>query len=378
MNEAMQRMLPATVLTLALHGALLSWRMQLPETVRPKPLPQKISVSLKRLPPPPPPLKKIVQAVPTLPKITATEHQPIRPLLPKPKPKPKPLKKIVQKAPAPPKITPVKHQTIRPLVPKPKPEPLKKIVQKVAAPPKITPVKHRTIRPLVPKPKPKPLKKIVQKAPAPVIRQPIKPSALQPIKKPEPKIVRISSPVQSIVASQPIRRAVAQPVVRQAQPVFSRQHPVVRRTTPYRQTYQQPVRRNTQPIRQQPVRRTLPITRQVVSSTPVRTTTRTTTRATQPVKTDVVREAAPLYKSNPPPEYPRMARRRGLEGVVTIEAKIDISGKVNELRIFTGSGHAILDKAALKAVRGWRFSPGTVGGSAQSMWVKVPVRFKLH
>ncbi len=366
MNEAMQRMLPATVLTLALHGALLSWRMQLPQTVRPEPLPQKISVSLKRLAPPPPPLKKIVQKAPAPPKITPVKHRAIRPLVPKPKPKP--LKKIVQKAPAPPKITPVKHQMIRPLVPKPKPKPLKKIIQKAPAPPKITPVKHQTIRPLVPKPKSKPLKKIVQKAPAPpkpapIIRQPIKTSTLQPIKKPKPRIVRTPRtpiPVQNILTSQPIRRAVTKPVVR--------------RTTTYRQTYQQPIRRNTQPIRQQPIRRTLPITRQVISSSPVRTTTRTT----QPVSTGVVQEAAPLYKSNPPPKYPRMARRRGLEGVVTIEAKIDINGRVEELRIFAGSGHTILDKAALKAVRTWRFSPGTVGGRTQSMWVKVPVRFELR
>ncbi|RWX49810.1 TonB family C-terminal domain-containing protein [Candidatus Electrothrix communis] len=343
MNEAMQRMLPATVLTLALHGALLSWRMQLPETVRPAPLPQKISVSLKRLPPPPPPLKKIVQAVPALPKITATEHQPIRPLLPKPKPKPKPepLKKIVQKAPALPKIRTVQHQAARPLMLKPG--------KKISA-------------------VPQPLPKL-----APVIRQAIKPLAVQPIKKPEPQIVR--TPVRSTVTSQPIRRAVVQPVVvRQAQPVISRQQPVVRRTITSRQIYQQPIRQNTQPIRQQPVRRTLPITRQVVSSTPVRTTTRTT----PPVSTGVVQEAAPLYQSNPPPEYPRMARRRGLEGVVTIEAKIDINGRVEELRLFAGSGHTILDKAALKAVRGWRFSPGTVRGRTQTMWVKVPVRFELH
>ena len=73
-----------------------------------------------------------------------------------------------------------------------------------------------------------------------------------------------------------------------------------------------------------------------------------------------------------------MARRRGLEGVVTIEAKVDPDGRVAELRLFAGSGHDILDKAALKAVRGWKFSPGTVGGRAQSMWVKVPVRFELH
>ncbi|MDU9047353.1 MAG: TonB family protein [Candidatus Electrothrix sp. Rat3] len=290
MNEAMQRMVPAALLTLALHGALLSsWRMPLPETERPKPLPQKISVSLKRLPPPPPPLKKIVQEVQALPKITATEHQPLRPLLPKPKPKPEPLKKIVQKAPALPKITRVQHQAARPLMLKPG--------RKISA-------------------VPQPLPKL-----APVIRQAIKPLALlQPIKKPKPQ-------------------------------------------------YQQPIRRRTQPVR-----RTLPITRQAVSSAPVKTTTRPAPQAS----TGVVREAAPLYQSNPPPEYPRMAKRRGLEGLVTIEAKIDRNGRVEKLRIFASSGHSILDKAALKAVRAWRFSPGTVGGRAQSMWVKVPVRFELR
>ncbi|MCI5221114.1 MAG: energy transducer TonB [Candidatus Electrothrix sp. AR4] len=328
MNEAMQRMLPATVLTLALHGALLSWRMQLPETVRPQPLPQKISVSLKRLPPSPPPMKKIVQKASALPKITPVEHEIIRPLLPKPKSKP--LKKIIQKAQALPKITPVEHEIIRPLLPKPKPKPLKKIVQKAQPPP----------------------------MPAPVIRQPIKPLTLQAIKKPGPKIVRTPTPVRNTVTSQTIRRAVTKPVIRQVQPVISRQQPVMRRTITYRQTYQQPIRRNTQSIRR------VPTTRRTVSSTQV--------------STGVVREAAPLYKSNPSPQYPRMARRRGLEGVVTIETKIDINGKVTELRIFASSGHSILDKAALKAVRRWRFSPGTVGGRAQSMWVKVPVRFELR
>ncbi|MCI5141567.1 MAG: hypothetical protein D3909_07540, partial [Candidatus Electrothrix sp. ATG1] len=113
MNDAMQRMLPATLLALTLHGALLSWRMQLPETVQPKPLARKRSVSLKRLPPPPP-LKKIVQETPALPQIAPAEHQPVRPL------ELQPGKKIAA-APPPllPKIAQVKHQAIRPLELKP-------------------------------------------------------------------------------------------------------------------------------------------------------------------------------------------------------------------------------------------------------------------
>ncbi|MBU0681527.1 MAG: energy transducer TonB [Proteobacteria bacterium] len=92
----------------------------------------------------------------------------------------------------------------------------------------------------------------------------------------------------------------------------------------------------------------------------------------------VIQQATPLYRLNPPPAYPRQARRRGLEGVVMLEAHIAISGRVTELRLFTSSGHTILDRAALKAVRRWRFIPGTVGHKRQEMWVKVPVRFQLQ
>jgi protein TonB len=64
--------------------------------------------------------------------------------------------------------------------------------------------------------------------------------------------------------------------------------------------------------------------------------------------------------------------------VVTIEALIDVSGRVADLRLYSSSGHSILDKAALNSVRGWSFQPGMVGGRRKQMWVKVPVRFELN
>ncbi|MCI5140977.1 MAG: energy transducer TonB [Candidatus Electrothrix sp. ATG1] len=249
----MQRILPATVLTLALHGVFLSWRLQLPEKVQPKPLARKISVTLQRLSPPPP-LKKIIQKVPALPKIAQVQYQPVRPL------QLKPGKKIAAVLPPLPKLDPVTRKAIKPL----------------------------TLQPV-------------------------------PVKKTQPK------KVHAAVRSNP----------------------------------------NPQPIQQvRPVTKT-PKTRPVISRQ-------------QPVSTPVVRKAAPLYKTNPPPEYPSLAKKREIEGVVILEARIDVHGKVADLRIFSGSGHKILDKAALKAVRRWRFSPGTVGGKAQAMWVKVPVRFALR
>ncbi|MCW5212397.1 energy transducer TonB [Desulfobulbus sp. TB] len=322
MNEAIQRMFPAALLTFALHGALLSWQMQKPQTLRPKPLPQRISVSLERLPPPLPPLKKIKQDVKPLPAITPVQHEALRPLMPQPKPQPKLIKPTPKLQPQP------KPQ------PRPKPKPLKKIVQKISVLPKIPRIKHLPARRLIRKPGkkisvvPQPLPKI-----APVHRQPKK---LLAVVQPPP----IQRPVRKVV-HQPVRQPVRQPVMRQV-----RQQPVVRRTRPI-----------IQPTRQVRSQRTAPA---------------------PSVNKGMVREAAPLYKTNPPPKYPRMARRRGLQGVVTIEAKVNSRGTVDELRLFSSSGHRVLDKAALRAVRAWRFSPGTVGGRTQSMWVKVPVRFTLR
>ena len=91
----------------------------------------------------------------------------------------------------------------------------------------------------------------------------------------------------------------------------------------------------------------------------------------------IVRKAMPLYQINPPPDYPYQARRRGFEGTVVVEALISISGRVADFKLAASSGHRSLDKAAIKAVRKWRFTPGSQGGVMKEMWVRVPVSFQL-
>ncbi len=95
------------------------------------------------------------------------------------------------------------------------------------------------------------------------------------------------------------------------------------------------------------------------------------------IAAQIIQQASPMYKINPPPEYPRLAKRRGFEGIVVIESLVDIAGKAVKVRIFTTSGHKILDNAALKAIRHWRFTPGSINGKQQEMWIKIPVRFWL-
>jgi TonB family protein len=90
-----------------------------------------------------------------------------------------------------------------------------------------------------------------------------------------------------------------------------------------------------------------------------------------------ISEAKPDYLKNPAPEYPETARRRGYEGIVFLTADIDKNGSPVKVEIEKSSGHAILDEAALKAVKTWKFLPGKVGNLPIESTVRVPVRFYL-
>ncbi|MBW2097025.1 MAG: energy transducer TonB [Deltaproteobacteria bacterium] len=94
-------------------------------------------------------------------------------------------------------------------------------------------------------------------------------------------------------------------------------------------------------------------------------------------KTPVVQVARPLYRKNPRPRYPRLARRRGYQGVVILEVLVRRDGTPGKVQVFQSSGHRILDRAAIKAVEKWSFAPGSENGTPIDMWVKIPVRFQL-
>jgi len=94
--------------------------------------------------------------------------------------------------------------------------------------------------------------------------------------------------------------------------------------------------------------------------------------------TGLVREAIPLYKINPPPRYPRTARRRGIQGTVVLSVYVDRQGRVSNLWVFESSGYRVLDNAALDSVKKWSFEPGRKGRATVAMWVNVQVRFELQ
>ncbi len=61
---------------------------------------------------------------------------------------------------------------------------------------------------------------------------------------------------------------------------------------------------------------------------------------------------------NDPPRYPGRARRLGQEGSAVFAFRIDASGLVETLTLVRSTGHRLLDLAADRALRRWRFDRG--------------------
>jgi protein TonB len=83
------------------------------------------------------------------------------------------------------------------------------------------------------------------------------------------------------------------------------------------------------------------------------------------------------YLNNPRPAYPPMARKLGLEGLVTLRVDVSAKGVPEKVVIAQSSGATLLDEAAIRAVQGWTFVPARRGDTPIAHPVEVPIRFQL-
>lgn len=87
----------------------------------------------------------------------------------------------------------------------------------------------------------------------------------------------------------------------------------------------------------------------------------------------------PQFAAQPAPaSYPKLARKRGWQGIVLIEILIDEQGQQVSRNIIQSAGHQVLDNAALKAVKKWQFSASTENGKAVPYRTRIPINFKLN
>lgn len=71
--------------------------------------------------------------------------------------------------------------------------------------------------------------------------------------------------------------------------------------------------------------------------------------------------------------FPPEALERGLQGEVTLLVELGEGGRILEASVASGSGHRILDEAAVRAV----LKLGTLGPSSANKSIVLPVRFRI-
>ena len=87
-------------------------------------------------------------------------------------------------------------------------------------------------------------------------------------------------------------------------------------------------------------------------------------------------DAVPMVRV--PPQYPERALQRGIEGRVLIEFTISRSGSVKNPKVVAYEPSTIFNKAAIKAVKQWKYNPKIVNGKAvEQPGVQIAIPFRL-
>jgi len=104
--------------------------------------------------------------------------------------------------------------------------------------------------------------------------------------------------------------------------------------------------------------------------------------AADPVRSSATEERQPTvdasFRGNRVPDYPQISRRLGEQGAVVLRVMISPDGRAGEIQLVKGSGYARLDRAAMEAVREWRFIPASKGGRPVAAWYEWRWEFRLE
>jgi TonB family protein len=78
-----------------------------------------------------------------------------------------------------------------------------------------------------------------------------------------------------------------------------------------------------------------------------------------------------------PPEYPQSALAKGVSGSVLLSFTVDGKGDTRDVQVLQSTPAGVFDRAAISAVKRWRYNPVIVNGSAVEVPAKTRVRFEL-
>lgn len=85
----------------------------------------------------------------------------------------------------------------------------------------------------------------------------------------------------------------------------------------------------------------------------------------------------PVLQGKPSAPYPIAALRNGESGTVMLRVTVGADGVPYGIAVARSSGSRTLDRAAMGAVKSWRFSPGMRDGQPVPATVQIPVSYNL-
>jgi protein TonB len=87
-------------------------------------------------------------------------------------------------------------------------------------------------------------------------------------------------------------------------------------------------------------------------------------------------EELPEAITKVPPEYPDIARQANVDGTVLMQVLVGKDGRVKDAKVMKSV--AMLDAAAMQAVKQWIFKPALSNNKPVAVWVAVPMKFTLN
>lgn len=162
------------------------------------------------------------------------------------------------------------------------------------------------------------------------------------------------------------------PVIKKQKPAEVIPEPVVQEVPVVNESEATPSEQVAEPVAEQPVVSPAAApSEQVAAAAP---------KESDSVDQDIVEppKFGAAYLHNPPPQYPMVSRRIGEEGRVLLRVLVSEKGDAKQVEIENGSGSTRLDKAAMDAVKNWRFIPAKRNNEPISAFVIVPIQFSLN
>ncbi len=198
---------------------------------------------------------------------------------------------------------------------------------------------------------------------------------------PKPEVSEPEPPIEEPVLEEPqaVEEVVPpEPEVPEPEPVVESEPDPIAETVPERiiPKFDQPKRKPTPPPRK--IVKAKPVSKPAIQKKQAQPVDRAQQKPSVAQSAYVPPSSSSTRFSNPKPLYPLVARRRGMEGRVLLVVSVSGAGGVMEVTVKESSGYEILDKAALKTVRKWRFTPATRGGRSVAASLVVPIRFNLR